>query len=260
MSKANSANSQKGIAYKVLTGIWAVWGGFWYLIVLAIFAPFIFIAFLFSKSAKANILYIRIGLRWISLWLYLVGIRCKISGKEFLDKNKTYVMVANHTSSLDIPAYMKGAYPVAFRFLAKAELGKVPVMGFLLKRLAVLVDRKNVEARKQSFQNMVNSINEGISVGIYPEGTRNKTQEPLKQFYNGAFRLAIETNTPIAVLTIVGASELMGKYGSASLRPGTYYAYWSKPIDTSNYQMSDIEQLMDEVRQTMLSKLQSHPK
>jgi len=260
MSKTNSANNKKGIVFKVLTGIWAVWGGFWYLIILAIFAPFIFIAFLFSKSAKANIFYIRIGLRWISCWLYLVGIRCKITGKEYLDKNKTYVMVANHTSSLDIPAYMKGGYPVPFRFLAKAELGKVPIMGFLLKRLAVLVDRKNVEARRQSFQNMVDSINEGISVGLYPEGTRNKTEEPLKEFYNGAFRLAIETKAPVAVLTIVGAAELMGKYGSASLRPGTFYGYWSKPIETAQLEMKDIEKLKEQVRQTMLNQLQIHPK
>jgi 1-acyl-sn-glycerol-3-phosphate acyltransferase len=180
--------------------------------------------------------------------------RIKIKNRNYIDPKQTYVFIANHRSFLDIPAYAVSCKN-SIRFLAKIELTKIPLLGYVIKKLYISVDRKDKEARKQSLENMMNSLKEGISVFICPEGTRNRTEKPLLDFRDGAFRLAIESQLPLAVLTVKGADKLLSPKRPLELSPGTIECIWSKPIVTTGMTMDDMEKLKETARQLMLASL-----
>jgi 1-acyl-sn-glycerol-3-phosphate acyltransferase len=108
-------------------------------------------------------------------------------------------------------------------------LSKIPVFGQVIGRLAVWVDRSNAESRKISLEKLVNFLNQGSSVVVAPEGTRNNTPETLLPFQKGAFRLSIETGIPILPMAVIGADQIM-KRGTILLSPGKVRVYFSNPI------------------------------
>ena len=113
------------------------------------------------------------------------------------------------------------------------------------------MNRKDEESRARSMENMKRSLTEGISIYLFPEGTRNKTNEPLKNFYDGAFRLSLETGIPLVPMTIRNSKKLLDGF---KLRPGTMECLWSEPIFP---QPEDSTQsLKDQVRLVMLKDLQ----
>ena len=214
-----------------------------YLIVLAIY-----------NEKKAPFVAHRVNYYWAKCVMTLLLIRIKIEGLENIDKNKAYVMVSNHRSQLDIVACVLSCSNM-FKYLAKEELTKMPVIGYAVKKFYIPVNRKSREGRAQSITNMIEALKEGISVFIYPEGTRNKTDQPLIPFYDGAFRLAIGEQVPMAVLTIIGAENLLSPKYTMSLHPGLIRCIWSKPIETTGMTVNDIESLKNKVKQTMLTHL-----
>ena len=133
-------------------------------------------------------------LSWI--WLGICGYSLVIEGWEKVDPKRTYMFVANHTNMLDLPitGYFLQHY---YKSLVKKELKRVPIFGFLLRVSSVPVDRSSPESRKQSTQIIVDKLKSGVSFLIFPEGTRNKTGQPLKSFYSGAFKTAIMAQVPI---------------------------------------------------------------
>ena len=134
-------------------------------------------------------------------------IKIKVLRKNKLKKEGVYIFVSNHTSLLDVPLCAI-VTPVTFRYLSKEELTKIPLFGYIIRKLYLSVNRKDEESRARSMENMKQSLREGISIYLFPEGTRNKTGEPLKNFYDGAFRLAIETGIPIVSMTIRNSKKL----------------------------------------------------
>lgn len=197
--------------------------------------------------------------RITQLWAWMVtiafGVRVRVHGKNLIDKKNPYVFISNHSSQLDIPACML-ATPVVFRYLAKAELKKFPVVGYLISKIYIFVERKSNEGRARSLDAMKKSLNDGISVFIYPEGTRNRGPELVKELYDGAFRLAIETKTPLAVLSIVNSNKLLSPNEKFQLSPGTVDCYWEKPIETSIMIMSDVQKLKEKAKQILVKNLE----
>ena len=188
--------------------------------------------------------------------LALYFIKVKVTGKEQIDKNKCYVLISNHQSSLDILANAATS-PVLYKYLAKAEIQKIPIMGFVVQHVGVYVDRKNLNSRKTSFNNMKRALERGYSVLVYPEGTRNRTDQKLMRFFDGAFRLAILTKTPIIVETIVNSGKLASPKKSFDLCPGTMVCRFDTPIETGNLSIEDLPELKEKVREMMLSHLVS---
>jgi len=179
-----------------------------------------------------------------------------VRNQEYLDRNENYVFVANHSSALDIPAYALSSKNT-FRFLSKAELAKIPVLGFIIRNLYITVDRKNKNDRVKSMEAMLQSLHDGVSIFICPEGTRNRTSAPLLDFRDGAFRTAIEAQVPIAVLTVKNANKLLTPLRPLELRPGTVELIWSKPIPTKGMTLQDVERLKRMAYEKMLSNLVS---
>jgi 1-acyl-sn-glycerol-3-phosphate acyltransferase len=157
---------------------------------------------------------------------------------------------------MDIPANVVGSPDeILFKFLGKQEADKLPFFGFLINRLCILVDRKNEDSRKKSYKKMKAEMANGYSIIIYPEGTRNRTSEPIKTFYDGAFRLAIEMQKPLVVNTLVGIKELNPPTGFFTYRPGRVYSHWEEPISTKGMDIQDLEKLKTMAADLMIKRL-----
>lgn len=179
----------------------------------------------------------------------------KVEYFKFDDK-ESYVVVSNHQTMIDIPANVVSApKEILFKFLGKKEADKIPFFGFLINRLCILVDRKSEDSRKESYKRMKEEMKAGYSIILYPEGTRNRTNEPVKEFYDGAFRLAIEMQKPLVVNTLVGIKELNPPTGFFTYLPGTVYSHWDAPIETKGMTEADIPQLKSMAKAIMIKRL-----
>ena len=193
------------------------------------------------------------------VFLMLVGIRVRVEGTEKLAKNQSYLLVGNHSSALDFIVNAE-AFPGVFQFLAKQELHKVPVFGWVVKKMCLTVDRTSAMSRARSVVLLKQQLAAGWSIFIYPEGGRNRTDEPLAPFYDGAFRIAIQTQAPIAVQTIVNMKQISATAKSIDLRPGTVRIIWDGPIETTGMKQEDIPALKAQVQQLMLNRLSESSK
>lgn len=187
--------------------------------------------------------------------LFFSGLRYKLFNYNRIDESAQYIFIANHVNSVDI-VFVRSVINNYLKILGKAELLKMPFMSIFAKHLAVTVDRKDKTSRKESFGKMNQQLQEtGASLLIYPEGTRNKTEDILQPFKKGAFNVAIENGLPIACLTLVGLEEVMPK-GKNLLYPGLVNCYVDV-FDTAGLDSEDAEELMHTVRTKMLSYLEA---
>lgn len=234
--------------------IWALYASIVFFLLWVIFFPFYYLAFLFfPKKWRKYII-------WFSHHIYtriyfgLTLVFFEIEGKEHISASDTYIIVSNHRSVLDFMINAR-AYPGVYKFLAKKELVKVPVFGFIVRKLCVLVDRSSRASRLASMKYLRQTIEEGYSIFIYPEGTRNNTTKPLLNFHRGAFKMAIESGRPIAVQVILGIERLLPIDAGFALKPGKIKVVWSKPIPVEGMTEADIPKLSQKVREVMLEKL-----
>lgn len=186
--------------------------------------------------------------------LTFTGVRARTHVHGAVPPMDAYIVVSNHTSMIDITANIAGCpLDLPVKFLAKAEASEMPVFGYLLRRMCVLVDRTDKASRRASYDRMAHALDDGYSVLIYPEGTRNRTDRPLKDFYDGAFRLALETGRPLWICTVVGARALNPPDDFPELRPGVVDVHWEEPFLPS--EQDTIETLRERTRARMLDRL-----
>jgi 1-acyl-sn-glycerol-3-phosphate acyltransferase len=215
--------------------------------------PLAIVASFFGRINGGNAIY-KICMLWGDLWYFLIGIRHKNIYESPLETDKQYIFVANHISYLDAPMIVKSLRrPI--RALGKSEMSKVPVFGFIYRRAVVMVDRRDAERRAQSVRILKSVLRRGISVFIFPEGTFNLTKKPLKSFFDGAFRIAIETQTPIKPLLFLDAYNRMNHKSIFSLNPGKSRTIFLETIDVDRYTMADVERLKQDVYALMERKL-----
>lgn len=233
--------------------LWALWSGVWFMLIVTVFTPMIALVLLVSgqKYVRACIWFCCRYLCTAHTFISLVFRR--VHGKEHIDTKRTYVFVANHRALYDT-LIAGSTVPHAASFLAKGELLKVPFFGYLIKKLAMPVDRKSKESRERSVRHLVASLQKGLSIFVFPEGTRNRTTDPLIAFRDGAFAMAIRAQVPILVQTIVGMAAVNAPQG-VRLLPGVIDVYWSKPIETTGLTLADLESLKQRVRDEMLAHL-----
>lgn len=243
---------------KTLFGIYAL---LIFLASLLLITPVYFFIFLFLSEKKSpHIAHKIVSRTWAKFLHLFLFVPLRVKNREFIDAEKTYVFVANHRSQLDIPAYA-AACGNTFRFLAKAELTKIPLMGFIIRKLYLTVDRADRNDRNRSIEVMKKTLDAGISVFLCPEGTRNrKVEPPLLDFRDGAFRLAILTQTPVAVLTLLNTGEKLSPSRPLELAPGIIYAVWDKPIETKGMTLDDLPALKEKVRALMIGHLEEYRK
>jgi 1-acyl-sn-glycerol-3-phosphate acyltransferase len=156
---------------------------------------------------------------WMGTFMILSGIRFSVRGKHHFDGLENAIVVCNHNSMLDIPVSFP-FLPRANKTIAKKSLSKVPIFGWIYSIGTVLVDRNDSKSRQASFDQMKYVLNHGLDMLIYPEGTRNKTSAPLKSFYDGAFKLSIETQKPIVPVVLLNSKKMLPAKPIMYFKPG----------------------------------------
>ena len=217
---------------------------------MLILLPIFVIASFFGKVNGGNIIY-NACRTWADIWMFIIGISHKNIYEKPHNTSRQYIFLSNHISYLDIPVMMKAIRRQNFRILGKSELGEIPVFGFIFKHAAVSVDRKNPVNRAKSVLILKSIIRRKISVFICPEGTFNETHKPLKDFYDGAFKIAIETQTPIKPILILDTYDRLNYKDIFSLSPGRSRAVFLEETDTTLLSINDVAMLKDKIYKQM---------
>jgi 1-acyl-sn-glycerol-3-phosphate acyltransferase len=217
---------------EVFARIWALWGLISFAVTfLIIFLPSM-IAYLIPGK-KGQEYFIAVSKIWMNVWLMLIGCPVAIRGREHFKKGETYVVVFNHNALLDVP--LSAPYvPGANKTIAKSSFAKVPLFGFFYSKGSVLVDRKSETSRRRSFEEMKKVLAAGMHVCLYPEGTRNRTDEPLKVFYDGAFKLATESKKDIIPCIITGTKKAMPIHKKFYLLPTKLTMNFLPPVSSQS--------------------------
>ncbi len=218
--------------------------------------PFVILASFFGNIRGGNLIY-RICMVWADLWFPLVGIFHRNIYESPHDRTKSYLFVTNHISFLDAAVIVK-TYRRPVRPLGRKETAKIPVFGYIYRKAIVTVDRGDTRDRAKSVRLLKSIIKKGISILIFPEGTFNETQEPLKSFYDGAFRIAVETQTPIKPVLFLDTYHRMHYSSIFSLTPGKSRSVFLEEIPVTGLTMADVPALKEKTRNLMAHKLREY--
>jgi 1-acyl-sn-glycerol-3-phosphate acyltransferase len=224
--------------------------------IMLVLFPFMLIASLFGRITGGNMIY-RLCMLWGDIWFFLVFIYHRNYYEQPLEKDKQYIFVINHISYLDAPIIVK-AIRRPIRALGKTEMAAVPVFGFIYKYAVVRVDRSNSENRAKSVRNMMSILKKRISILVFPEGTFNMTPNPLKDFYDGAFRVAIDTQTPIKPILFLDAYARMNYRSIFSMNPGKNRAVYLQEVPVDGLTQKDLPVLKQRVYELMDAKLREY--
>jgi 1-acyl-sn-glycerol-3-phosphate acyltransferase len=242
------------IFVKIVLLIYNLYAAAVFLAFMFLIMPVVIIASFLGKMQGGNIIYALCRF-WTDSCFLLWGIWHKNYFEQPHDKKKQYIFVSNHISFIDIPVIFKAIRGQRIRILGKYEMSKIPIFGFLYRNAVVMVNRSDAEYRRQSILQLKSVINKGVSVFICPEGTFNMTRQPLKEFYNGAFRLAIETQTPIKPLIFLDTYDRMSYKSILSLTPGKNRAVYLDEVPVAGLTIDDVEWLKQRVYEVMAERL-----
>lgn len=233
----------------IVAAIFAIWALFWFVFtMLLILVPTWILGFV--KEPRRTYIFIDLSRIWMGVFLPLAGIRLRIIGTEHFAPGQNYVVVCNHNSFMDVPVTSPGI-PGGNKTIAKIEMARIPLFGIVYRRGSVLVDRKSEESRLHSYANMKDVLAMGLHMCIYPEGTRNRTGKPLKDFKEGAFRLAIETGKPVIPAVLFNTARVLPPNRSFYFWPGTIYMQFLPPVSVEGLQVEDAPKLRQQVFDTM---------
>lgn len=171
------------------------------------------------------------------------------------DKKQRYVVIANHISYLDT-AVLFSTVPFFVRPLAKSSLANIPLFGYLYRQIAILVDRESHKSKQQSIKKLRHIIEKESSIFIFPEGTFNETEQPLKSFYDGAFRIAIASGYPILPVLFLDTINRWHYSAFWKWSPGINRAIIMPPININDFKNS--KALKEKAYQLMLEELKKN--
>ena len=182
---------------------------------------------------------------WARFILFGMGFYYKIDREQELDKDQSYMLIANHTSMVDI-MLMLVTVRKPFVFVGKKELVKIPIFGFFYKRTCILVDRKSSRSKHGVFERAQKRINQGLSICIFPEGGVTDDETILlDHFKDGAFRLAIDHQLPIVPITF-GDNKERFSFTFFFFFPGLMRVKVHSFIETKGKVMADKNSLKDQ--------------
>lgn len=216
---------------KILATLFAVWALIFFVLTLLPVALLMWFIGVIKEPKRTQIFRI-ISNIWMRFFFMVTGCGIKIRGTKNFEKGKNYIITCNHNSFMDVPVTTP-FIPGANKTIAKAEMTKIPVFGLIYKRGSVLVDRNDKNSRKESFKKMKDVLALGMHMCIYPEGTRNKTDLPLKEFHDGAFKLAIDTQTDILPAILFGTRKILPPGKTFYFWPGQMEIHFLNPVNLS---------------------------
>lgn len=234
----------------ILVYIWRVWFVVLGLVLTILVAPFAYFLFLSER-------YTMWGYKMIRFWclgmFYGMGFRYELikQTEKKIDPSKQYIIIANHTSMIDVmlPCILHPKHPICY--VGKKELEKIPVFGAIYKKIFVSVDRKDPKSRAEVYVKCAQRIKEGKSIAIFPEGgVPDDTTIILDEFKNGAFSMAEEHNIDIIVYTFVGLKEMF-PFDNKKGYPGRVKVYFNDIL----HPVGSMEALKKGAREIILQTL-----
>jgi 1-acyl-sn-glycerol-3-phosphate acyltransferase len=192
---------------------------------------------------------------WSRLIARTVGARVRVHGAESLRAGQSYVFLSTHQSYMDIPV-MLGYLPAQLRIAAKREVFRIPFLGWHMQRAGhIAINRASTEEAIGTLRRAASEVRPGVSVFLYPEGTRSR-DGALQPFKKGGFKFALQTGLPVVPVTIVGTRAMLPR-DSIIFRPGPVEMYLDAPIPTAGLSDADLPALMEQVRRAMTLHLEA---
>ena len=186
---------------------------------------------------------------WAKIQLLVSGVRVEVRGVEHLDRETPYIYMSNHQGSYDIFALLS-CLPVQFRWIAKKELFAIPILGWAMGAANYIsIDRSGRRKALESIERAASKIKGGVSVVIFPEGTRSRDGS-IQPFKRGGFTLALKSGVPIIPITINGSRDVMPR-DSMRVRPGEIRVSIDRAIQTTPFSSRERNVLMEKVRETI---------
>ena len=183
---------------------------------------------------------------WARTIVRAAGITLRAENAELIDRDKRYILIANHYSYFDIPCIF-AAIPQPIRFMAKVSLFKIPIFGWALAKSGFIpIDRKNRRTAVKSFDLAGERIRKGNTIVIFPEEGRTRERN-MREFQRGAFLLAIKSGLPIVPMAIDGTYDVFPAT-RWSIRPGPVTLRITPPIETEGLSVRDKDALLTESR------------
>ena len=196
---------------------------------------------------------------WSRTVLRAAGVEVRVTGLEHVVPNGAQIFVSNHQSMFDIWALF-ATLPVSLRFVAKKEMSRIPILSHAMRAAGhVFIDRQDrvqaAEAMRHAGKRM---LREGLSLGLFPEGTRARDGR-LKPFKKGTFVLAIETQTTLVPVAVDGGGEIIVDGGGGPkrrLRPRPIEIRCAEPIPLSGLTAADRDELLARTRAEIVRLLE----
>lgn len=220
--------------------IWATWA-------LILFVSTIIIAYIFYfpchflKEPQKAKWHRQVSRVWMFFYLTLIGCPLKVKGASYFKSLPNCIIVSNHNSLMDVPVTTP-FMPRANKTIAKKSFSRIPVFGWIYSFGSVLVDRNDDRSRRKSYDDMKRVLNQGIDMVIYPEGTRNRTDKPLKAFYDGAFRLAVDTKKPIVPTLVFNTRKVLPANKTFYLIPHHLEMHFLPPIESTDISAKELKE------------------
>lgn len=244
-------------AIKIVLGyIYAVYAILLFVATMLIVMFPIWIISLFPEPKRAHMLH-PVFRAWMGVFMPLAFCPVIRRGKKQFRKGENYVVVINHNSLMDVPVsspWIAGPN----KTLAKIEMSKIPLFGLIYKTGSILVDRKKEGSRRESFARMQETLEQGTNLCLYPEGTRNKTSEPMQAFYDGAFITAIKAQKPVMPGVIFNTKGILSQGRKFWAWPNKIHIHFLEPVPTKGLTLTDVAALKDQVRATMEAYFVAH--
>ncbi|WP_420401494.1 lysophospholipid acyltransferase family protein [Flagellimonas sp.] len=231
--------------------LYRIW--FYVLVALPIFLFFPFLLLtVFSEKTYPQFFWLARNL-WAKPILYGMGCFPKIEREQQMEKGKSYMLISNHTSMLDI-MLMLVVSKNPFVFVGKKELVKIPVFGFFYKRVCIMVDRDSIKSRTGVYLRAQRRLDQGLSICIFPEGGVPEEHIILDAFKDGAFKMAIAHKIPVVPITFYDNKKRFS-FTFFSGGPGRIRAKVHPFFETGILGEEDKSTLREEVREVILNEL-----
>ena len=209
----------------------------------------------FSKTGNTPHL---VGRFWARSVLFISRIKVKVKGISHVDPTKSYIFMPVHQGNFDIPVLL-GCLPFQFRWLAKAELFKIPIFGRSMRGCGYIsIDRSNRGSAFESLKKAAETIRSGVTVLIFPEGTRSMDGR-IRAFKKGGFVLSVDAGVPIIPIIIHGTYSIMPK-NQLLIKPNAVTLEILEPVETTNYTRKTKDDLMEKIRNIMCESFEKGKK
>lgn len=195
------------------------------------------------------------GVWWARFTSFITPMRVRVTGRENIERGRSYIVVSNHQSTFDI-FVLFGWLGIDLKWVIKQELRNIPVFGYAVEKGGnIVIDRSDPKKAIESLERARSRVKAGTSIIVLPEGTRSRTGQ-LGEFKKGAFVLALEMGLPILPVTITGTRAILPPR-TLDLFPGRAFMQVHAPVETDGYGRDSLQRLTGEVRSIIASGLEA---